>query len=81
MEPPSSPNRIGDVLDFSTSPGVVRNNKEDRITVAQDNTMPNAAAAAGGLIARILGLIHEGSSTTCSEDSSNSESDISESDG
>ncbi len=80
VELPSFPNTIDDVLDSSTSPGVVEDNEGNRITVAQDNTMPNAAAA-GGVIARILGLTHESSSTTCSEDSSNSESDISESDG
>ncbi len=71
-----------DVLNFSTSPGVAKDNEYNTTTtVGQDNntTVPKAVAA-GGVLAQILGLVHE-SSTTCSSEDSNSESDISESDG
>eukprot|EP01084_Bolivina_argentea_P171140 296506_1 len=81
VESSSFPNTI-DVLNFSTSPGVAKGNEYNTTTtVGQDNktTVPKAMAA-GGVLAQILGLVHE-SSTTCSSEDSNSESDISESDG
>ncbi len=60
--------------DSSTSTGTEEDNGDTVSTAVQDNNiMPKDDASGGGLLAQILGLVRE-NSTTCSEES-NSESD------
>ncbi len=81
VEPSSFPSTTVGMLNFATSSGVANDRDYNTMTaVGQDsNATAPKVMAAGGLLAQILGLVHE-SGTTSSSEEYNSEFELSESD-
>ncbi len=80
VEPSSFPSTTVGMLNFATSSGVANDRDYNTTTaVGQDsNATAPKVMAAGGLLAQILGLVHE-SGTTSSSEEYNSEFELSES--